>query len=36
MNPADLQKRTKQFTIRIIKLVQDLEKYGTLGLVIGR
>jgi len=36
MNPADLQKRTKQFAVRIIQLVQDLEKLGTVGVVIGK
>jgi len=36
MNPEDLQKRTKQFAILIIKLVQDLEKKGTTGVVIGK
>ncbi|MEK7161345.1 MAG: four helix bundle protein [Patescibacteria group bacterium] len=36
MNPTDLQKRTKQFAIRIIKLIRDLEKQGMAGLVIGK
>lgn len=36
MNPLDLQKRTKQFAIRIIKLVQTLEKQGNVGIVIGK
>lgn len=36
MHPTDLQKRTKQFAIRIIKLVQYLEKKGTVGIVIGK
>ena len=36
MTPDDLQKRTKQFAIRLIKLIQELEKLGTVGLVIGK
>lgn len=36
MTPEELQKRTKQFAIRIIKLVQQLEKQGTVGIVIGK
>ena len=36
MNTTDLQKRTKQFAIRIIKLIRDLEKQGMAGLVIGK
>lgn len=36
MTPEELQKRTKQFAIRIIKLVQHLEKKGIVGLVIGK
>ncbi len=36
MKPEDLQKRTKQFAIRIIKLVQYLEKLGTVGIIIGK
>jgi four helix bundle protein len=36
MNPADLQKRTKIFAIRIIKLTQYLEKKGVVGIVIGK
>ncbi|HYV33925.1 MAG TPA: four helix bundle protein [Candidatus Limnocylindria bacterium] len=36
MNPNDLQKRTKRFAVRIIKLVQHLEKLGTVGIVIGK
>ena len=36
MNKEDLQKRTKQFAIRIIKLSQHLEKNGTVGIVIAK
>jgi four helix bundle protein len=36
MTPEELQKRTKQFAIRIIKLVQHLEKKGIVGIVIGK
>ena len=36
MNPVDLQKRTKEFALRIIKLSQDLEKRGSAGIVIGK
>ncbi len=36
MTPEELQKRTKQFAIRIIKLVQQLEKQGAVGIVIGK
>ena len=36
MSPEELQKRTKLFAIRIIKLVQFLEKKGTVGIVIGK
>ena len=31
-----MQKRTKKFAIRIIKLVQDLETKGTVGIIIGK
>ncbi len=36
MEPKDLQKRTKQFAMRIIKLVQYLEKMGTVGRIIAK
>ena len=36
MDPIELQKRTKKFAIRIIKLVQDLETKGTVGIIIGK
>src|SRR3989344_3679227 len=36
MRPIDLQKGTKLFAIRIIKLVQYLEKLGTVGGVIAK
>lgn len=36
MGPTDLQKRTKQFAIRIIKLTQNLDKLGTVGIIIGK
>lgn len=36
MTPEELQKRTKQFAIRIIKLVRVLEKKGAVGIVIGK
>ena len=36
MNPGDLQKRTKRFAIRIIKLAQYLEKKGIAGVTIAK
>ena len=36
MTPDELQKRTKQFAVRIIKLVQYLESKGTVGIIIGK
>lgn len=36
MTPEGLQKRTKQFAVQIIKLVQSLERKGTAGIVIGK
>ena len=35
-DPVELQKRTKQFAIRIIKLAQYLEKKGIVGVVIAK
>lgn len=36
MSPEELQKRTKLFAIKIIRLVQVLEKKGVVGVVIGK
>src|SRR5581483_3954836 len=36
MNPEELQKRTKHFAVRIVKLVQHLEKMGSIGIIIAK
>ena len=36
MKPEDLQRRTKMFAVRVIKLVQFLEKQGLAGITIGK
>lgn len=36
MNSTDLQKRTKQFAVRVIKFVKHLEKLGSVGQILSK